>query len=170
MPRPSASKEGSTNKKGSQIAKAKDSKKPKAEKKGSATAKHKDSLKGSKTAAGSATKKVPTIEYKIDCSIPAADSIFDADLLKGFEQFLNERIKVKGRTGKLRDAVKVGIDGTSVSIKAFIAFSKKYLKFLTKKYLKKKTLRDWLRVVSTNKTTYELRYFNIHDQDEGEEE
>lgn len=44
MPRPSASKEGSTNKKGSQIAKAKDSKKPKAEKKGSATAKHKGEM------------------------------------------------------------------------------------------------------------------------------
>merc|ERR1712071_29859 len=94
------------------------------------------------------------------------DSIFDADLLKGFEQYLCDRIKVKGRTGQLSDKVKVSLDGNVVVVKTYIAFAKKYLKYLTKKYLKKKTLRDWLRVVSIDKTTYELRYFNIHDQDD----
>ena len=36
---------------------------------------------------GSNAKKGPAVTYKIDCSIPAADSIFDADLLKGFVCF-----------------------------------------------------------------------------------
>lgn len=36
------------------------------------------------------------------------------------------------------------------------------MKYLTKKYLKKHSLRDWLRVVSTGKETYELRYFQIN--------
>jgi large subunit ribosomal protein L22e len=42
---------------------------------------------------------------------------------------------------------------------------------LTKKYLKKQQLRDYLHVVAnnTNKNVYELRYFNIH-ADENEEE
>jgi large subunit ribosomal protein L22e len=40
-------------------------------------------------------------------------------------------------------------------VKAFVAFSKKYLKFLTKKYLKKKTLRDWLRVVAVKEDDIE---------------
>jgi large subunit ribosomal protein L22e len=35
---------------------------------------------------------------------------------------------------------------------------------LTKKYLKKHQLRDWLHVVAVNKTTYELKYFNIQDE------
>lgn len=41
--------------------------------------------------------------------------------------------------------------------------SKRYLKYLTKKYLKKHNVRDWLRVIAHNKdrNTYELRYFNI---------
>ena len=45
-----------------------------------------------------------------------------------------------------------------------------YLKYLTKKYLKKNNVRDWLRVIASNKdrNVYELRYFNIADQD-GEE-
>ena len=37
----------------------------------------------------------------------------------------------------------------------------RYLKYLTKKYLKKNNLRDWLRVVANSKTSYELRYFNV---------
>ena len=37
----------------------------------------------------------------------------------------------------------------------------RYLKYLTKKYLKKNNLRDWLRVVANTKTSYELRYFNV---------
>jgi large subunit ribosomal protein L22e len=36
--------------------------------------------------------------------------------------------------------------------------------------LKKQQLRDWLRVIATTKNAYELRYFNIHDQAEEEEE
>ena len=46
------------------------------------------------------------------------------------------------------------------------AFSKRYLKYLAKKFLKKMQMRDFLRVVSTNKGTYELKYFNIQENDE----
>ncbi len=49
--------------------------------------------------------------------------------------------------------------------------SKRYLKYLTKKYLKKHNVRDWLRVIASNKdrSVYELRYFQI-DQEAEEEE
>lgn len=47
----------------------------------------------------------------------------------------------------------------------------RYLKYLTKKYLKKHNVRDWLRVIASNKdrNVYELRYFNIAEN-EGEDE
>lgn len=53
----------------------------------------------------------------------------------------------------------------------FFFVSLRYLKYLTKKYLKKHNVRDWLRVISSNKdrNVYELRYFNIAEN-EGEEE
>lgn len=53
----------------------------------------------------------------------------------------------------------------------FVFVSLRYLKYLTKKYLKKHNVRDWLRVISSNKdrNVYELRYFNIAEN-EGEEE
>lgn len=41
----------------------------------------------------------------------------------------------------------------------------------TKKFLKKQQLRDWLRVVSTSKGVYELRFFNVvNDADEEDDE
>ena len=44
----------------------------------------------------------------------------------------------------------------------------RYLKYLTKKFLKKNNLRDYIRVVATNKSNYELRYFQINAGDEDE--
>lgn len=46
----------------------------------------------------------------------------------------------------------------------------RYLKYLTKKYLKKNNLRDWLRVVAANKESYELRYFQINNEEDEDEE
>lgn len=37
--------------------------------------------------------------------------------------------------------------------------------YRTKKFLKKQQLRDWLRVVSTSKGVYELRFFNVVNDD-----
>lgn len=49
------------------------------------------------------------------------------------------------------------------------AVSKRYLKYLTKKFLKKHQLRDWLRVVS-EKDGYIVKYFKVAQDEEGEEE
>ena len=46
----------------------------------------------------------------------------------------------------------------------------RYLKYLTKKYLKKNNLRDWLRVVANTKDSYELRYFQINNEEDEEED
>lgn len=37
----------------------------------------------------------------------------------------------------------------------------RFLKYLTKKYLKKNNLRDWLRVVASDSETYQLRYLHV---------
>jgi large subunit ribosomal protein L22e len=58
-----------------------------------------------------------------------------------------------------------------VNLIRLLSFIIRYLKYLTKKYLKKHNVRDWLRVIAANKdrNVYELRYFNIAEN-EGEEE
>ena len=40
----------------------------------------------------------------------------------------------------------------------------------SKKYLKKNNFRDWLRVVAFSHTDYELRYFQINNDEEEDEE
>ncbi|MCL7038709.1 hypothetical protein MKW94_014203 [Papaver nudicaule] len=48
----------------------------------------------------------------------------------------------------------------------------RYMKYLTKKYLKKHNVRDWLRVIASSKdrNVYELRYFNIAENEAEEED
>jgi len=89
-----------------------------------------------------------------------------------FEKFLVDKIKVDGKTGVLGDNVKVVRDKTKITITSEVPMSKRYLKYLTKKFLKKHNVRDWLRVLASNKdrNVYELRYFNIADQAEEEDE
>uniref|UniRef100_A0A2K5BWG2 Large ribosomal subunit protein eL22 n=2 Tax=Aotus nancymaae TaxID=37293 RepID=A0A2K5BWG2_AOTNA len=87
-----------------------------------------------------------------------------------FEQFLQERIKENGKAGNLGGGVVTTERSKSkITVTSEVPFSKRYLKYLTKKYLKKNNLRDWLRVVANSKESYELRYFQIN-QDEQEEE
>jgi large subunit ribosomal protein L22e len=57
-----------------------------------------------------------------------------------------------------------------IEVVSHIPFSGRYLKYLTKKFLKKQQLRDWLRVVSTSKGVYELRFFNVVNEDAEDDE
>tara|TARA_B110000977_G_scaffold191665_1_gene264116 strand:- start:6971 stop:7249 length:279 start_codon:yes stop_codon:yes gene_type:complete len=90
--------------------------------------------------------------------------------IASFETFLAERIKVAGKAGALGDVVSVASDKTKVTVTSDAPMSKRYLKYLTKKYLKKHNVRDWLRVIASNKdrNVYELRYFNIAEQEDEE--
>uniref|UniRef100_A0A2K6U4C7 Ribosomal protein L22 like 1 n=1 Tax=Saimiri boliviensis boliviensis TaxID=39432 RepID=A0A2K6U4C7_SAIBB len=84
-------------------------------------------------------------------------------------QFLWEKVKVNGKTGNLGNVVHIECFKNKITVVSEKQFFKWYLKYLTKKYLKKNNLRDWLRVVAFDKETYELRYFQIsQDEDESE--
>merc|ERR1711915_867898 len=89
-----------------------------------------------------------------------------------FEKYLNERIKVGGKTNNFGKEVALVREKNKLSLTSTTAFSKRYLKHLTKKYLKKNNLRDWLRVVAptTAKDTYELRYFQINNEEDEDDD
>ncbi|GAA5890252.1 hypothetical protein JCM6882_008769 [Rhodosporidiobolus microsporus] len=108
-------------------------------------------------------------KFFIDYSGPANDKIFDA---AAYEKFLVDSIKVEGKTGQLGEDVKIQREGSGkLSVTSTIPFSKRYLKYLTKKFLKKNLMREWLRVVSTGKDTYTLKFYNLSfDQNEEAEE
>lgn len=109
----------------------------------------------------SAAPKKKLAKFVLDCSTAADDNLFDP---VQFESFLKDRIKVDNRTHNLGNSVKVVRSNSQVIILSAIPFSKRYYKYLTKKYLKKVNLRDWLRVVATNAESFELRYFNVDEK------
>jgi hypothetical protein len=77
-------------------------------------------------------------------------------------------------TGVLGDNVKVSKTKTKITVTTEIPMAKRYLKYLTKKFLKKHQVRDWLRVLASNtkgeRNTYELKYFKLNEEDEDSEE
>ena len=89
-------------------------------------------------------------------------------------QFLQDRIKVEGKTGVLGEHVKVVATKSKVQVTTSVPMAKRYLKYLTKKFLKKHQVRDWLRVLASNtkgeRNTYELKYFKLNEEDEDSEE
>ncbi|KAK6355912.1 60S ribosomal protein L22 [Orbilia javanica] len=107
-------------------------------------------------------------KFVINATQPASDKIFD---VAAFEKFLHDRIKVDGRVGNLGDVVQISTEGEGkIVVVAHQEFSGRYLKYLTKKFLKKNSLRDWLRVVSTSKGVYELRFYNVVNDDDDEDD
>ncbi|KAI6684077.1 hypothetical protein NL676_029990 [Syzygium grande] len=87
-------------------------------------------------AAGGGAKagKKKGVSFVIDCAKPVEDKIMD---IASLEKFLQERIKVDGKAGALGDAVSVARDKSKITVTSDSNFSKRYLKYLTKKYLKK---------------------------------
>eukprot|EP01054_Gregarina_sp_Poly1_P008305 Gregarina_sp_Poly_1__8304@NODE_4855_length_472_cov_4_071605_g3351_i0_p1_GENE_NODE_4855_length_472_cov_4_071605_g3351_i0NODE_4855_length_472_cov_4_071605_g3351_i0_p1_ORF_typecomplete_len138_score22_21Ribosomal_L22e/PF01776_17/4_3e50_NODE_4855_length_472_cov_4_071605_g3351_i010423 len=112
-------------------------------------------------------KKKISLKFTVDCTHPVEDNIMD---VSNFEKYLQERIKVNGKTNNFGNVLSLERNKMKLSVNSDLPFSKRYLKYLTKKYLKKNNLRDWLRVVASGKDTYELRYFQINSQEDEEEE
>ncbi|XP_018306783.1 60S ribosomal protein L22 [Mycetomoellerius zeteki] len=116
---------------------------------------------------GKGQKKKVSLRFTIDCTHPVEDNIMD---VTNFEKYLQEKIKVGGKTNNFSNNVALERNKMKLTVNSDVDFSKRYLKYLTKKYLKKNKLRDWLRVVSKDKETYELRYFQINSQEDDDEE
>jgi large subunit ribosomal protein L22e len=117
-----------------------------------------------KPVVGKGGKSAPKHKFIIDYARPVSDQIFDT---AAFEKFLHDHIKVDGKEGNLGDKVKItksvsvsslqwdwsvdiwNVDDQRLTLTSQIPFSKRYLKYLTKKFLKKSTLRDFIRYVDS---------------------
>merc|ERR1712155_67313 len=121
----------------------------------------KQSLKGKAKAVKKLGKK-NQIKLVLDCTHPVEDGIMNC---ADFEKYLQERIKIGGKTSNFGKEFAMERQKTKIAFTSDIPFSKRYLKYLTEKYLKKNNLRDWLRVVAATKDSYELRYFQINNDE-----
>lgn len=81
-----------------------------------------------------------------------------------------EHIKVEGIVGNLGDEISVTAEGNKVVVVSNTKFSGKYLKYLTKRYLKKNQIRDWIRFVSVKQNQYQLQFYSVADEEEEDDE
>ncbi len=115
-------------------------------------------------------KKVAKTEEKtFSCTIDLTNCT-DFIEPKKLVTFFRQTIKVDGKAGNTK-----GIEVKAADKKVTITTSsaklcKRYMKYLMKKFLKKNNLREWLRVVSDKKDGYELKFFNVQNEDEEEPE
>mmetsp|Transcript_72748 Transcript_72748/g.116059 ORF Transcript_72748/g.116059 Transcript_72748/m.116059 type:complete len:176 (+) Transcript_72748:78-605(+) len=102
-------------------------------------------------------------KFQIRCRKPVEDEIFDVD---EFVKYIKEHFKVDGKTGAVGPGRPVNVQKSvsTVHVMSKQPFPKYYLKFLTKRYLKRHGLRDYVRVIADKKSSYELRYFNIQSE------
>lgn len=94
------------------------------------------------------------------------NGVFDQE---AYIKYLVEHIKVDGIVGNLGESTNVSEDGSKVIVVSTAKFSGKYLKYLTKRYLKKNQLRDWIRFVSVKKNQYQLQFYSIAEDEDDEE-
>jgi large subunit ribosomal protein L22e len=108
--------------------------------------------------------KEKAITFAIDLKQPVEDGVFE---IMDFENHLKERLKINGKKGS--DHVEISTKDNKVFITTKVIFSKRYIKYLAKKYLKKQDLRDYLRVIATEKNGYTVKFVNISEGAEGED-
>eukprot|EP00287_Rhodomonas_sp_CCMP768_P010248 CAMPEP_0196744284 /NCGR_PEP_ID=MMETSP1091-20130531/56741_1 /TAXON_ID=302021 /ORGANISM="Rhodomonas sp., Strain CCMP768" /LENGTH=242 /DNA_ID=CAMNT_0042090793 /DNA_START=99 /DNA_END=824 /DNA_ORIENTATION=+ len=115
-------------------------------------------------------KKV-VCRWVIDCSQPVADRTLDASDL---QTFLSQKIKVQAKTNNLgptRSSQNPRVllysePNHRIIVQAYVPVSKRYIKFLIKKYLEARGVRDFIWCVAKGKCTYQLRYYNFEDVQE----
>ena len=100
----------------------------------------------------------------IDFDQPVTNSLLSLETAK---KFLEQNIKVNGLKGKLGESVKVSTTDRSakqknnvlVQVDNAMKFSKRYIKYLVKKFLKRENINLYLRVISSGPGSYLVKIF-----------
>ena len=104
-------------------------------------------------------------KYYVDFNAPVTNNLVS---LESAIKYLQNNIKVNGTKGKLGDTVKVSATDKKDKAKNTIMvqadtkskFSKRYIKYLVKKFLKRENISLYLRVISSGSSNYVVKLFN----------
>jgi large subunit ribosomal protein L22e len=103
-------------------------------------------------------------KYYVDLNQAVSNNLLS---LEAAIKFLNSGIKVNGLKGKLGDSVKVSQTDKKdkqkntvvVSVDNTMKFSKRYVKYLIKKFLKRESISSYLRVIANGSNGYLVKLF-----------
>ncbi len=88
---------------------------------------------------------------------------------KEYVDYLKNRMKINGIKGNTGEDVAITYNKGIVKVTSKVQIPKRYIKYLTKKYLRKIEILEFFRLLASDKQSYRLVY-NDYDKPEAEEE
>ena len=85
-------------------------------------------------------------------------------------KYLNSNMKIDGLKGNLKDFIKISVDDKRnkkcllIQVDNQMQFSKKYIKYLVKKFLKREGIVKYLTVLSNSPNSYEVKVLKNNNE------
>ena len=99
-------------------------------------------------------------KYTVDFSSPVDNKLLS---LEAASKYLNSNMKVNGLKGKLGDSIKVSTSDSKskntlvIQVDSQMKFSKRYIRYLVKKFLKREGIVKYLTVASSAPNAYAVK-------------
>ena len=107
------------------------------------------------------------LKFVVDLGVAYEDDLLVA---KELADFLRTNMKVNNKKNNLGEDVTISVSKDKLTIVSNRAFSKRFVKYLLKKYLKKNDILDYLKVIATDKVTYKIKYIKLDENEDAEAE
>jgi large subunit ribosomal protein L22e len=109
-----------------------------------------------------------TLKFKINLEDTVKSEVLKPDELASY---LGDRIKVAGKVKNLSaGGLSVSHDSETVTVESKTTLSKRYLKYLTRRYLHSVKMAGYLRIIATGKDTYAVKLVKLAGGDDAAEE
>ena len=99
-------------------------------------------------------------KYTVDFSSPVENKLLS---LEAASKYLNSNMKVNGLKGKLGDSIKISTTDSKskntlvIQVDSQMKFSKRYIRYLVKKFLKREGIVRYLTVASSAPNAYAVK-------------
>ena len=106
-------------------------------------------------------------KFFVDFSEPLDNKLLS---IESAMKYLNSNMKIDGLKGNLKDFIKISIDDKRnkkcllIQVDNQMQFSKKYIKYLVKKFLKREGIVKYLTVLSNSPNSYEVKVLKNNNE------
>jgi large subunit ribosomal protein L22e len=106
-------------------------------------------------------------KFYVDFSEPLDNKLLS---IESAMKYLNSNMKIDGLKGNLKDFIKISVDDKRnkkcllIQVVNQMQFSKKYIKYLVKKFLKREGIVKYLTVLSNSPNLYEVKVLKNNNE------
>jgi large subunit ribosomal protein L22e len=107
-------------------------------------------------------------KFYVDFSEPLDNKLLS---IESASKFLNSNIKIDGLKGNLKDIIKINVDEKKnkkcllIQVDNQLQFSKKYIKYLVKKFLKREGIVNYLTVLANSPNSYAVKVLKKNNEE-----